>query len=125
MNLDPLSESHALQEAASAKGFDWPDVSGVLDKVAEELEEIRDALREGDPAHARCELGDLLMATVNLSRFLDADPGEELHKAGARFGERFALLEEELEEESIEMKSCTLEFLDARWAKVKRKLDPK
>ena len=120
MDTDPLSESRTLQEAVSAKGFDWPDVSGVLDKVAEELEEIREALREGDPVHARAELGDLLLATVNLSRFLQADPGEELRNAGARFSKRFALLEQELEREHIEINSCSLEFLDARWAKVKR-----
>ncbi len=120
MNTDPLSESYVLQESASAKGFDWPDISGVLDKVAEELEEIREALRDRDRAHARSELGDLLLATVNLSRFLEADPGEELRRAGARFGERFALLEEQLKKENVEMKSCSLEFLDDRWGKVKR-----
>jgi ATP diphosphatase len=120
MNTDPLSESYALQEVISAKGFDWPEVSGVLDKVAEELDEIREALRDGDAAHARSELGDLLLATVNLSRFLEADPGEELRKAGARFSERFALLEGELEKEDLELKSCSLELLESLWRKVKR-----
>lgn len=125
MNTDPLSESYALQETVSAKGFDWPDISGVLDKIAEELEEIREALRDRDPSQARSELGDLLMASVNLSRFLQADPGEELRHAGERFSERFALLEKELEKDKVEMKSCSLESLEARWAKVKRTLEGK
>jgi ATP diphosphatase len=120
MKPDPLSESYALQEVISAKGFDWPEVSGVLDKVAEELDEIREALRDGDAVHARSELGDLLLATVNLSRFLDADPGEELRKSGARLSERFALLEGELEKKDLELKSCSLEFLESLWRKVKR-----
>ncbi len=67
---DSLSYSLRVQSAASSEGFDWSHIDGVLDKVAEELGEIREALEQGDVAHARKELGDLLLIAFNLARFL-------------------------------------------------------
>ena len=117
-----LGASRAIQSDASALGFDWPGVSGVLDKVREEVAEIEEAARAGDLEHARCELGDLLFATVNLARFLDGDPGEELHKANLRFVERFDMLKEEIAHEGRAIADCTLAELDVVWERVKERI---
>jgi len=119
---DALHASWMIQERVSALGFDWPDIGGVFDKVAEELQEIRDAHDSGDNDHARRELGDLLFAAVNLARFLDVHPGEALAAANDRFERRFALLETELERGGIRMEACTIEELDAVWNRVKQQL---
>lgn len=116
---DAFEESLAIQGTASALGFDWPDVYGVLDKVQEELDEIREALGQDDAAHAQRELGDLLLATVNLSRFLGMHPGEALHVANTRFEARFSCVKFLLAGQGKRAEECTLEELDAVWDQVK------
>ena len=118
-DIDAISYSTRVQAEASARGFDWPDADGVVDKIAEETEEIREALRGGDVAQARKELGDLLLAAVNLARFLETDPADELNAATRRFSDRFTLLCAKLEERGIDMQSCALESLDRVWEEVK------
>lgn len=116
---DPLRDAHAIQAEAALKGFDWPDISGVFEKVQEEIGEIQEALEEGNLAHAKKELGDLLFAVVNLSRFLDAVPWEELHGANERFNERFVLLKADFDAQGRRMESCSLAELDLVWERVK------
>lgn len=120
---DALLQSYHLQDAISSEGFDWPDVYGVLDKVDEEVGEIRAALAAGDTSHARKELGDLLLVAVNLSRFLGADPREELNRATRRFSNRFHFLKENLSSEGLSIKNCSLEDLETRWRMVKHEAD--
>lgn len=119
---DPLHESWLIQEEASGMGFDWPDVSGVFDKVHEELREIQEALAAGDAVHARRELGDVLFAVVNLGRFLGASPSGELHRTNVRFSRRFSLLREEMARDGRIMNECTLAELDEVWDRVKKRL---
>ncbi len=102
-------------------GFDWPDAQGVFAKVEEEIVELREALDAGDVIHAKSELGDLLFAVVNLSRFVPADPNEELSRATARFQERFSLLKDELARQGRAIETCTLGELDLVWEEVKRR----
>ena len=120
---DALRASWELQSAASALGFDWPDVSGVLDKLAEELAEIRTALDAGDPPQAQRELGDLLLAAVNLARFLETDPADELRRANARFSRRFQSVREILERHGRRIETCSLEELDVLWERAKGHAD--
>jgi ATP diphosphatase len=117
---DALRASWAIQEAASALGFDWPDISGVFEKVHEEIGEIRHAWELGHRDHARRELGDLLFATVNVARFLGTDPNGELDRANARFTRRFAMLRKIVKDEGRVLEQCTLAELDAVWERVKR-----
>ncbi len=116
---DALLDSKRRQDAVSATGFDWPDISGVLDKIAEELGEVRDALDKNDRKHAQRELGDLLLATVNAARFLDADPALELRRATDRLCTRVQKVRALCEKRGINMQTCTLCALDALWNEVK------
>lgn len=120
---DALGYSSQIQASASAEGFDWPDVAGVLDKVREEIGEIDDALAAGDAAHARKELGDLLLIAVNLARFLGADPREELMDATHRFENRFRQLKIFLESEGKSIRDCAPEVLEAAWQRIKPEAD--
>lgn len=117
---NPLEQALRVHASASALGFDWPDISGVFEKVREEAGEIEHAWHGGDREHAKRELGDLLFATVNLSRFLDADPSSELMEATARFTRRFDLLKKEIVREGRTMHECTLAELDVVWERVKK-----
>lgn len=115
-----IRAAHLVHEHASSLGFDWPEIGGVFDKVEEELDEVRDAHREGDVAHARRELGDLLFSVINLARFLDADPIAELDGARGRFTDRFDRLQCEVERRGWIMNEHSLEELDEIWEEVKR-----
>ena len=75
-----LSLAYQLTREVSRSGFDWPDVSGVLKKLDEEVREFKEALQLGDPRKVRDELGDLLFVMVNLARFLNIDPEKARRK---------------------------------------------
>ena len=117
---DPLSQAKTIQADAALVGFDWPSVEGPIAKVREEIAEIEDALARGNLHAAKRELGDVLFAVVNLSRFVDADPNDELRHANERFLTRFALLEKEVTRSGRTMKQCSLQELDEVWDRVKR-----
>jgi MazG family protein len=117
--LPALVAAYRLQEKAGAVGFDWPDLSGPLAKVREELGEIEQEIgRDTDPALAR-EVGDLLFAVVNLARHLTIDPERELRAASHRFRERFLHIEERLAEQGRRPSEATLPELDALWEEAK------
>ena len=117
--LPALVAAYRIQEKAGAVGFDWPDLSGPLAKVHEELGELEQELgRDTDPALAR-EVGDLLFAVVNLARHLTIDPERELRAASHRFRERFVHIERRLAEQGRRPGDATLEELDALWEEAK------
>ena len=117
---DILARAWTTQSHAADLGFDWDDVSGVLAKVREETDEIETALNEGQSEHAKREMGDLLFATVNLARFLQADPADELRFATDRFEHRFRRVRQEIEQSGRRISDCTLDHLEAVWQRVKR-----
>src|SRR6266852_3404335 len=87
--LPATLEGYQLTRKASRIGFDWEEAGGVFEKVLEEAEELKKASREKDHLKMEEELGDLLFAAVNLSRFLKVDPEIALKKANAKFSRRF------------------------------------
>lgn len=89
-----LAEAARISSKAAGAGFDWPDLEGVLDKVREELDELKQAAT-GDEREA--ELGDLLFTLVNVARFLKVDPEQALRRTNAKFRTRFSWVEQELE----------------------------
>jgi MazG family protein len=119
--LDPLSRAQRIQERVSAVGFDWADARGAFAKVAEELEEVREAL-EAEPSPAlEEELGDLLFAVVNLTRLSGGHAMRALQRANMKFSGRFEALEALARERGLALEAQTLEVLDALWDEVKRR----
>ncbi len=113
--LPALHYAQEVQGRVARVGFDWPNVEGVLDKVREEVAEIAAA----DATHTREEFGDLLFAIVNLGRWLGLDVEEALRLANRKFIRRFVALEGKAVAQGRQLKSMTLEEMDALWNEVK------
>ncbi|MBW3535116.1 MAG: nucleoside triphosphate pyrophosphohydrolase [Gemmatimonadetes bacterium] len=117
--LDPLTKAHRIQERVSGVGFDWDDARGAWDKVAEELEEVREALDGGSADAVEEELGDLLFAVVNLTRLGGGHATTLLDRANRKFHRRFERLEALARERGIRMEDAGLEALDRLWDELK------
>ncbi len=115
-SLPALMYAEKVQKKAKKAGFDWPDISGALDKIDEEKAELVWAMHgDGDVAD---ELGDLLFAVVNTARFLDVDPEEALERASAKFVGRFCRMEELAGESGLD--GMSLEEMDRLWDRAKK-----
>lgn len=117
-SLPALWRAEKVQKKAAKVGFDWPDVSGALDKVAEETAELKAAMDgDGDPEE---EFGDLLFAAVNVGRFLKLDPEKSLTAATDKFAARFRRVEQAAHAQGRELKDMSLAEMDALWDQVKK-----
>ncbi|HEX4545340.1 MAG TPA: nucleoside triphosphate pyrophosphohydrolase [Candidatus Acidoferrum sp.] len=114
-SLPATLEGFQLTRKASRIGFDWDDAGGVIAKMQEETEELRDALNTQDQPKVEEELGDLLFAAVNLSRFLHIDPEIALKKANAKFSRRFRAMEKMARKTGREFKNLPREEMEALW----------
>ena len=117
--LPALMRSQKVQKKAAKAGFDWEDISGALDKVSEETEELKQAIDNSSQEHCLEELGDLLFSVVNVSRFLDLDSEYALTVACDKFIDRFKSVEFLASQRGINMKEASLRQLDALWEEVK------
>ena len=115
-----LMRADKVQKKAAKVGFDWDSVEGALDKVSEELGELKDAITMGVVDNANEELGDLLFSVVNVSRFISVDSEEALTKATDKFIDRFSKVEKMAEEKGINMKETELSELDKLWDEAKK-----
>lgn len=143
-SLDPLSRAFRMQERVAAVGFDWDDYRGAVDKVDEELAEVKEALSAGDGATAHDpqdsrggaahdvgedaaqdaieeELGDLLFAVVNVIRLARSHPVTALGRANRKFQRRFDALETLAGERGVVLGEATLDELDHLWDEVKKR----
>ena len=118
--LPALLKAEKVQRRAKKAGFDWDEVNGALDKVLEEANEVAVEVKNGNTQNASMELGDLLFAIVNLSRFINTNPEEALNNATTKFINRFAKVEELAKQKGIVMPEASLEELDLLWDEVKR-----
>jgi len=109
-----------VQRDASQIGFDWQDIAGALDKVEEEIAELRLAVVQGDTIHAGDELGDLIFAAVSVARFLEVDPQKCLIRATTRFQKRLDLVKDIAEKQGVLLASCAPEELDCLWEQAKK-----
>ena len=116
-----LMRAAKVQKRAAKAGFDWDDISGATDKLAEELVEFSDAINCGNQDDIDEEFGDLLFSCVNVSRFLKIDAEQSLNKATQKFIDRFKKVEEVFESKGIDMKTATLNELDEVWNEIKHK----
>ncbi len=117
-DLPALPRAYKLQKKAARVGFDWPDLAGVFDKIAEELDELKAAAQD-TPDRRREELGDLLFAVANAARFLDVDPEEALAQANRKFVERFRHIEERLAASGKTFDQTNLAEMEAWWTEAK------
>jgi MazG family protein len=113
--LPATLEGFQLTRKASRIGFDWDDAGGVFDKLREETDELKEAVGERDQSRIEEELGDLLFAAVNLSRFLKVDPEIALKKANAKFSRRFRAMEKLARKEGREFKDLRREEMETFW----------
>ncbi len=120
LNLPALTRAAKLQKRAARVGFDWPDISPVLDKIREEIDELSVEINSGaNSERITDELGDVLFAMVNVSRHLQIDPETALRNANMKFERRFGYIERRLKETGKQISACALEELDALWNEAK------
>ncbi|HEY7641864.1 MAG TPA: nucleoside triphosphate pyrophosphohydrolase [Steroidobacteraceae bacterium] len=119
--LPALTRANKLGKRAALFGFEWPDVAGALDKLDEELGELRTEVREGaGEDQIANELGDVLFCVVNVCRYLEIDPETALRGANAKFERRFGYVERRLREQGRSAKDATLEEMDRLWDEGKK-----
>jgi ATP diphosphatase len=110
-----------LQERAAKVGFDWPDERPVLDKLLEEVDEVRAEFADGrDPQRLQDEIGDVLFVVVNLARHAGVDFSQALRHANAKFERRFRRMEQLAREDGQPLPQCDLGEQEALWQRVKR-----
>jgi len=120
-NAPSLLRAFRVQEKAAGVGFEWPDVSGVLDKLHEELGELKEAHAKGDQAKVFEEFGDVLFVLVNVGRYWGIPAEDALRGTVGKFMNRFAYVEDRLAESGRSLHDATLEEMDAYWDEAKAK----
>jgi MazG family protein len=117
--LPALLRAQRIQEKAARVGFDWQDINPVLDKVAEETRELKEAVASGDTSRVQDEMGDLLFTLVNVSRFLKVDAEQALRGTCSKFQQRFSRVEQYARNQGRPVQDLTLEEMDAQWEAAK------
>jgi ATP diphosphatase len=118
--LPALVRAAKLRRRAARVGFDWPEAAQVLDKIEEEIAELRAEIEQGASAERLGdEVGDLLFAAVNLARHLDVDGETALRQANAKFERRFRAIEEALRARGRRLEDAALDEMEALWQEAK------
>lgn len=119
--LPALNRADKLQKRAARVGFDWGDPLPVLDKIEEEIAELREAIASGNKTEIEHELGDLLFAQVNLARHLKVNPETALRYTNQKFTRRFGFIEDQVDASGQDWNDFSLDELDAWWDEAKQK----
>lgn len=122
-SLPSLLRAHEIGTRVAAVGFDWPNTTGVVNKIEEEVRELREALTQS-PERAAEEFGDLLFSIANLARKLDVEPEAALRSANEKFSTRFSAVEADLERRGSSVHAATTEEMEAAWQRVKTAPSP-
>ncbi len=117
--LPALLRAHKLSKKAARVGFDWQEIEQVLDKVSEEVEEFKEAVRAKNREEVEEELGDVLFTLVNVGRFLEINSEEALRKSLNKFILRFHHIEESIKKEGSELNDTPFERLEELWQEAK------
>ena len=112
-----MSQAQEYQDRAARVGFDWPEIEGVLDKVGEEIEEIKNAETDFELAS---EIGDLFFALVNVARWKTVDAESALRGTNMKFKKRFGYVEQGAKKQGRSLSDMKLEEMDALWNEAKR-----
>ncbi len=113
--LPALMRAEKLQKRAARVGFDWPNLDGVMDKIIEEAQEVKEAADSGDMDAIEDEMGDLLFAVTNLARKLGVDPEVALRRTNDKFTRRFKYVERGAKQGGQALTEMSLEDMDALW----------
>lgn len=123
-----LREAHQLSTKAARVGFDWKEIEDIFDKLHEEIDELRIAIKhhaesaaEADHEHVREEIGDLLFAVTNIARHLRVEPEAALKLTNRKFRQRFRYIEQELHANGRTLVAATLDEMEALWQKAKQR----
>lgn len=119
VTMPALMRAMDISKKAAKAGFEWPDAPAVLDKVQEEIAELRAEITAGDKPRAAEEMGDLLFSLVNIARWLKIDPEESLRRMVDRFTARFRAMETQAAADGRALKSLSPEEWDAYWERAK------
>ena len=120
-NLPALMRAYKVQQKARDAGFDWSDAAPVIEKIEEELAELKQAVASGDSVAVEEEFGDLLFAAVNLSRFINVHPELALAAAVDKFIGRFEAMENMIIDENRSLENMSLDEMDVYWERAKAK----
>lgn len=117
--LPALTRALKLQEKAARVGFDWKEAGPILDKIEEEIQELREAMAAGDVASIKDEFGDVMFALVNLGRHIDIDSEAALAGTNEKFRTRFHYVERALKASGKSLEDATLDEMEALWQAAK------
>ena len=123
--LPGLMRSEKIQSKAAKYGFDWPDVSGAMDKLREETAELQEGIDAGDIENIKEEIGDALFSVVNVARFYKLDTEECMHAACEKFIRRFRYLEEGAAREGLRLEDMTLGQMERIYQEARHELEGK
>ncbi|MEA3500292.1 MAG: nucleoside triphosphate pyrophosphohydrolase [Candidatus Marinimicrobia bacterium] len=118
--LPSLHRALRIQEKVATVGFEWDEIESVVDKIDEEILELKQAIKNKNSAEVEDEFGDLLFTFVNISRYIKVNPDEALRKSTKKFVDRFNKLEKYFNDKKINMQDVEIEELERIWHKVKK-----
>ena len=118
-SLPPILKAKKIQKKAAKKGFDWRESIDVIEKVEEELKELKHEIQQNNIINCKDELGDLLFSLVNLSRHLQIDASEAISHANHKFVKRFRLMEKEIIKNKKKIENLSPDELEKFWVKIK------
>jgi tetrapyrrole methylase family protein/MazG family protein len=117
VDMPALAYAQLMQDRVGKAGFEWDDISGVLDKIVEEVTELKATTTPEEKVH---ELGDLLFTMVNLTRWSGAHAEDVLRQANQRFGKRYLSMEKLASEQGLDFEALPLDRKEELWQEAKR-----
>ena len=118
--LPALIKAYRIQQKVSGIGFDWKNKSGIIDKIDEELSELKEEIIKKDKNLTELEFGDFLFSVVNYARFLDIDPEIALEKSNKKFTKRFEKIEHEVRKRGLSLGEVNIKDLNLLWDNAKK-----
>jgi len=118
-HLPGLLKARRVSDKAALVGFEWPTIDGAAAKVNEEWDELQEAIEQQDPDEIVHELGDVLFALVNLSRYINADPEDALRRTVQRFSTRFQYVEQQILARGDTLDQVDLDAMESLWQEAK------
>ena len=121
-SLPAMIKAYRMQDKARGVGFDWDEKNQVWDKVAEELEELKQEIATGDMDKIEDEFGDVFFSLINAARLYNINPEDALERTNRKFLDRFSLMEQETIKKGLDLKKVNLDELNFYWDKAKEEL---